>query len=140
MAVSVAPKGLAPRGRRLWKAILETNDLDPAQTVMLEEACRTADRLEKLDELLRGEVDSWASLVADIHGDDTYELKIDGALSESRQQQNILKQLLAALRLPDEASGKRPQQRGGARGAYKPTAATGAKVSSLDRARAAREA
>lgn len=139
MAVSVAPKGLAPRGRRLWRAILDVNDLDPAQTVMLEEACRTADRLERLDELLRGEVDSWASLILDRDGN-TYELRIDGALSESRQQQNILKQLLAALRLPDEASGKRPQQRGGARGAYKPTAATGAKVSSLDRARAAREA
>ena len=44
-------------------------------------------------------------------------LTVDGALSEARQQANVLKQLLAALRLPDQ-DGVRPQQRGGARGAY----------------------
>jgi 23S rRNA maturation mini-RNase III len=54
---------------------------------------------------------------------------------EARQQANILKQLIAALRLPDEATGKRPQHRG-ARGSYAPS--TTGRVSSLDMARKAR--
>ncbi len=127
-----APAGLAARGKRLWRDITAAHELDPAQRVVLEEACRTADRLEKLDELLRGEVDVWARLVHDLRTED-YELKIDGALSEARQQQNVLKQLLVSLRLPDEATGKRPQVRS-ARGAYQPRG----KVSSLDRARQAK--
>jgi len=136
-----APKGLGARGRRLWKDITDLHDLDPAQTITLEEACRTADRLDKLDDKLTGREDAWAHLLprVDLGDDDTrvIELRIDGALSEARQQQNILKQLLAALRLPDEA-GKKPQQRG-PRGAYKPSAEKSGKVSSLDRARAARQ-
>jgi hypothetical protein len=67
----------------------------------------------------------------DDEGDIT--LTVDGALSEARQQANIFKQLIAALRIPDEA-GKKPQQRGGARGSYQSKGA--GSVSSLDRARA----
>lgn len=123
------PKGLSAGGRKLWRDIESAHDLDAPQKAMLEEACRIKDRLDKLDELLRGDVETWATLVHDLRTQD-YELKIDGALSEARQQANQLKQLLIALRLPD-SSGKRPQQRGGGRGAYAPSG-----VSSLDRARA----
>jgi hypothetical protein len=67
-------------------------------------------------------------------------MTVDGVLSEARQQQNVLKQLLVSLRLPDAGTGARPQYRG-ARGAYskepKSDASPG-KVSSLDRARVAR--
>jgi hypothetical protein len=138
MAGPKAPAGLGTRGRKLWREVTagygELED-KPAELVLLEEACRTADRLEKLDELLRGDVDAWIRIrfPRPRREDETLVLNVDGALSEARQQQNIFKQLVAALRLPDEKSGKRPQQRGGARGAYKPTAAS---VSSLDRARA----
>ena len=94
-----APKGLGARGKRVWDAVCEEHDLDIVQQVTLEEACRAADRLDVLDGRVR-------------EGD-------DGALSEARQQQNVMKQLFAALRLPD-AAGVKPQQRGGARGAYAP--------------------
>lgn len=137
MAPSI-PSGLGSRGRRLWREVTDDHELDASQRVMLEEACRCADRLDRLDDLLRGDIDTWMHLQAD-EGSGGQVLRIDSALSEARQQQTVLKQLLAALRLPDEASGKRPQQRGGARGAYKPSGRAGAgKVSSLDRARAAR--
>jgi hypothetical protein len=66
----------------------------------------------------------------------TVRVVVDGALAEARQQANQLKQLVAALRLPDEVSGKRPQQRGGARGAYQSNGTGSGSVSSLDRARA----
>jgi hypothetical protein len=129
-----APAGLKARGRTLWNDITSGYEIadKPAELVMLEEACRIADRLESLDEILRGDSETWVKLTHDLQTE-SYVLRIDSALSEARQQANQLKQLLAALRLPDEQSGKRPQQRGGGRGAY---ASSGAgSVSSLDRAR-----
>jgi len=104
---SRAPSGLAAGGRALWKAIVEDNDLDAAQLVQLTEACRAKDRLDRLDELLRGDVDTWARLVHRLQTED-YELKIDAALSQANTTANLMKQLLAALRLPDEATGCRP--------------------------------
>lgn len=136
MTSTKAPTGLGAGGRSLWKSITDDHDLDAMQKVTLLEACRSKDRLDKLDEILRGDVDTWLTLTHNLRTED-YELKIDAALSQANSTANLLKQLLAALRLPDVATGKRPQQRGGARGAYAPTAKSG-KVSSLDRARAAR--
>ena len=131
------PAGLGSGGRALWRAVTDDHaDLDAPQRVTLEEACRAKDRLDKLDEILRGDVDTWANLVHDLRTED-YELKIDGALSQANATANLMKQLLAALRLPDVSSGKRPQHRGGARGSYTPTAKS-TKVSSLDKARAAK--
>jgi uncharacterized protein YbjT (DUF2867 family) len=129
----------------LWKAIVDAHELDACQRVTLEEACRAKDRLDKLDQLLRADVDTWAELVVDANSDgQVFELRVTQALSKANETANLMKQLLAALRLPDEA-GKRPQQRGGGRGAYapgptggKPTAGGARKVSSLERARAAK--
>lgn len=116
------PAGLGSGGAALWQEITETHDLDESQRVQLLEACRAKDRLDKLDEILRADVDVWARLTHRAQTDD-YELVIDKALDKANQTATVLKQLLAALRLPDEASGKKPQQRGGARGSYKPRAA-----------------
>jgi hypothetical protein len=90
------------RGERLRAEVSEAHELDPTQATILEEACRCADRLDELDRLItaRGAASALDS----------------GILSEARQQQNVMKQLLVALRLPD-AQGKRPALRS-ARGAY----------------------
>lgn len=131
------PTGLGAGGQSLWKAISEAHELDATQIVQLEEACRAKDRLDKLDEILRGDADTWMSLVHNTRTED-YELKIDAALTQANATANLMKQLLAALRLPDEQTGKRPQYRG-PRGAVAPQQPGGkAKVSSLDRARAAK--
>lgn len=131
-----APKSLGAGGKKLWKSIEDDYDLDASQLVQLEEACRAKDRLDKLDLILRANVDTWATLTVDMNSDgQVYELRITQALPQANATANLLKQLLAALRLPDAATGKKPQFRG-ARGGYKPTVAT--KVSSLDRARAAK--
>jgi hypothetical protein len=130
----MAPDDLARGGRELWAAIDEAHELDATQRVQLLEACRAKDRLDKLDELLRGDADVWARLVHRVNSED-YELKIDAALSQANATANLMKQLLAALRLPDDVTGKKPQYRG-ARGAQKPSVPGG--VSSLDRARAAK--
>lgn len=131
-----APTELAAGGRALWKAITDEHELDAVQEVQLLEACRAKDRLDRLDAVLRGDADTWMKLVHRVQTED-YELHIDDALTKANQTANQMKQLLAALRLPDEATGKRPQQRGGARGAYKSTGRVGS-VSSLERARQAK--
>lgn len=125
-----APENLQSGGLALWNEITKAHALDAMQSVQLTEACRAKDRLDKLDLLLQGDIDTWAYLTHKTRTED-YELKIDAALSQANATANLLKQLLAALRLPD-VIGKRPQVRA-ARGAYSPTAAS---VSSLDRARA----
>ena len=131
---SKIPTGLRPGGRSLWKAITEDHDLDAPQLVQLEEACRAKDRLDQLDRVLRGDVDTWAEII----GDEDHQrcrLQIAPALGKANETANLMKQLLAALRLPDEQTGKRPQYRG-PRGAQKPSTPGGkGKVSSLDRAR-----
>jgi hypothetical protein len=126
------------RGKQLWDEITDEHDLDPTQRVILEEACRTADRLDQLDDVISGKgvlqlMHFRSMLDRDTDDERHIVLTVDGALSEARQQQNVLKQLLVSLRLPEKATGKRPQQRG-ARGAYKP----GARVSSLEKARQAK--
>lgn len=135
-----APKSLGVGGKKLWKSIEDDHDLDATQLVQLEEACRAKDRLDKLDLILSADVDTWATLVLDANCNDgtIFELRMTQALPQANATANLMKQLLAALRLPDPMSGKKPQYRG-ARGAQKPTVPGGAKVSSLDRARQAKQ-
>lgn len=128
------PARLGPRGAALWTKVTGSHGLAAAELEILAEACRCADRLERLDEHLHDEDLSWLDVEKLRSDGATFRVTIDAALSEARQQQNILKQLIASLRLPDDATGKKPQHRG-ARGAYAPKG-----VSSLDRARVAKGA
>ena len=126
------PSGLSAGGRSLWKSITDAHsDLSAVQLVQLEEACRAKDRLDRLDAILRGDESVWMYVSMPDGGEP--ELKIDAALTQANATANLMKQLLAAMRLPDPETGKRPQFRG-ARGAQKPSVPGG--VSSLDRARA----
>ena len=133
--MTTTPTGLRRGGKALWKAVADDHDLDAVQQVQLEEACRAKDRLDQLDRLLRGDVDAWSVVRFDERADD-YTLKIDAALTQANATANLMKQLIAALRLPDEF-GKKPQRRG-PRGVQNPSVPGGAAVSSLDRARAAK--
>lgn len=116
------PGSLRSGGRSLWAGIAGSFELMPEQLVQLEEACRAKDRLDQLDLILGGEVDVWTRLV--VRDDGGCELKIDAALTQANATANLMKQLLAALRLPDE-EGRRPQYRG-ARGAQAPSVPGGA--------------
>lgn len=125
------PAGLGTSGAALWRDVHEMIDVDGAQGVILLEACRITDRLDRLDRALTAK--DFLRVDMDDGGD--YVLRVEGALSEARQQANVLKQLIVALRIPDGATGKRPQVRG-ARGAY--SSKGKGSVSSLDRARQAK--
>ena len=136
MAAPTAPSTLGARGKKLWREIVKDHELDAVQRITLEEACRCADRLEELDEVIRGKgvgqlLRFRMKLDEELDNPDAnITITVDGVLAEARQQQNVFKQLLVALRLPDAETGKKPQQRG-ARGAYQPQAAKPGSVTSL---------
>ncbi|MFI1767510.1 hypothetical protein ACH41H_36435 [Streptomyces sp. NPDC020800] len=85
------PAGLDGRGRRMWRESLAIWALTPAHLVLLEEACRIADRLEVLDSMLR-------SVSRNVKPDIEQFPYISGLLAESRQQSTALKALLAEIR------------------------------------------
>ena len=135
MSQKKSPVGLGAGGRALWRDITDVHELDAVQLAQLTEACRAKDRLDRLDEVLRGDVDTWAEVYVNPAGEPV-SLRIDSALGKANETANLMKQLLAALRLPDAQSGKKPQYRG-PRGVQSPTV-PGGRVSSIDRARAAK--
>lgn len=120
------PQGiLEERGRRLWDSIHEQHPkISDAEREVALEACRVADRLERLDRICRA-----AEPVIET---DKGQLLTHPAFAEARQQANLLKQLVASLRMPEPASGKRPQVRS-ARGVQQPKGA--GTVTSLDKFR-----
>lgn len=120
------PQGiLEDRGTRLWTSIHEQHpNISPAEQEVALEACRVADRLERLDVLCR----SNEPVVETEKG----QLITHPAFAEARQQQNLLKQLVASLRMPDPKTGRQPQTRP-ARGVQQPKGS--GTVTSLDKFR-----
>ena len=118
MATPEGPEGLASGGRWLWQQVTEAHELDATQLAQLKDACRQKDRCDLLD-IMANEADTPALFVEYVK------------LANSTA--NSMKQLLAALRLPDAVTGKRPQYRG-PRGALTPSV-PGGNVSSIERAR-----
>jgi hypothetical protein len=91
--------GLGERGRRLYREFTaEGPKLGPAERVLLEEACRIADRCDQLDDFLRGREDAWMRFHARNEDGSIVEVVVDKALSEARQQASTLKALLVELR------------------------------------------
>ena len=122
-------EGLSARGARLWRSLLAQDvtledEANPRREVALS-ACRTADRVDELERL---------SAPVDPVLESRSGLMIHPVLAEVRQQSALLARWVAALRLPDEATGKRPQKRA-IRGVQRPS-----KLSSLDVARASKPA
>lgn len=109
MSSKKTPAGLAAAGRKLWTAIVDDYELDEHESALLLEAARTVDQLN----LLQDSVATDGVVIESPQG-----AKAHPALVEARQQRIALARILSALRLPDDDSGKKPQQRQGARGLY----------------------
>ena len=113
MIAPKTPPGLNAAGRRLWRDALADYEFDTHEELLLLQACRCADRLDRL----AVEAEGNPVTVVNAKGDQVPH----PALTESRQQSITLARLLAALRLPAGEDGgvlSRPQRRGGARGVY----------------------
>jgi hypothetical protein len=109
-AVPCAPKGAGASGLALWRDVLGKYDLEEHEMALLREAVRTVDDLDGLAAVVAAEGMTVGS-------------KVHPALVEARQLRIALARLLGALRLPagdedDQAVGRRPQRRVGARGVY----------------------
>lgn len=94
------PDDLDDRGAQLWRDMGGSAEPDAGARLLLHEACRLADRMEKLDRLLRGDVDTWVTveLPRDGSEDEPLRIKVDGALAEARLHVTALRQVLAQLR------------------------------------------
>jgi hypothetical protein len=106
------PLGLSGAGERLWLSIADAYELDVHEQVLLLEACRCTDRLDRLAE----EAAAGTVTVTNFKGDQV----AHPAMVEARQQAITLSRLIASLRLPsgEEEEQRRPQRRGAARGSY----------------------
>lgn len=90
-----APEALSAGGRALWVARAWDGMPDDAAAMLLE-ACRAKDRLDKLDELLRGDVDCWARVMHRARTED-YEIRIDDALVKANATAGVMSRLLNAM-------------------------------------------
>jgi hypothetical protein len=106
------PEGFAESGRRLWVSVADVFELDVHEQLLLTQACRIADILDRLN------IESLANPVTVIN------MKGDRvphpSLTEMRQQSIVLSRLIASLRMPSGEQEARPQRRGAARGSYSP--------------------
>ncbi len=107
-----SPAGLASAGRKLWQSVTQEFDLEEYEKLLLLQACRCADHLDRLAE----EAAAGSVTVTNHRGDEV----ANPAMIEGRQQSLTLARLLASLRLPsgEETGERRPQRRGASRGAY----------------------
>jgi len=91
--------GFGPRGARLWRDTTADPalSLSPVELVLLEEACRLADRLDRLDDFLCGRQDAWLRFHARNEDGSVVRVVVDRALSEARQQADTLRGIIADL-------------------------------------------
>lgn len=109
-------RGYGPRGSDLRVALADL-DLSPLHAVLAEEACRIADRLDRLDGAL---TDKGTWLRQEVADGGTIVITVDGVLAEARQQASTLRGLVAEIRsaLPKQQAAKpvQPARRGGGLG------------------------
>lgn len=110
------PVGTGASGRRLWRDVLGSYELEEHELALLREMVRTVDQLDDLAAI----VDAEGTMVPG----PALTRRVHPAIVEARQLRLALARLSASLRLPAGEEGdqpkhlRRPQRRGGARGAY----------------------
>lgn len=94
------------RGTELWAEMADTK-LGPTHRVLLEESCRIADRLDRIDAMLNGRED-WIRLRARNDEATEYVVIVDALLAEGRQQATALRGLIAELRTAEPGAKRGP--------------------------------
>lgn len=91
-------EAFAARGTALWSALEAGRDLTGGNFALAVEACRIADRLDRLEALLSGDGETWFRLRLPRDGSsEPIRVVVNNAMGEARQQANILRQIVAGL-------------------------------------------
>lgn len=90
----------------MWDALAP--GLDTARRVLLDEACRLADRLDELDRMLTGDAETWAYVREGRGDDDPLQLVINSAMSEARMTATALRQIVTELSPRADAADAAP--------------------------------
>lgn len=97
------PTGLESRGRELWDAATAASDFDAAGLLLLGEACRTVDIIERLSAALKSNSQEWVRLSEEAEvvagGATKIQIVVNPLLGEVRQQRIALRTMLAHLKL-----------------------------------------
>lgn len=88
----------AAGGAALWEGLAKDGPFKPAEWVLVVEACRIVDRLDKLDALITGDAESWIDIIETRGNPEVAEVVINKPLAEARQQALALKQIFTELR------------------------------------------
>lgn len=99
---SYAPRGLRAAGRKLWDAGQAEFDWAEHELAMLEEACRTRDRIVDLDKT----VEEDGVMLKSSQG-----MRVHPAIAEARQQRLTLARLLITLGMPPLEEDSLPRAR-----------------------------
>ncbi len=102
------PRNLGAAGRKLWDAGVAEFEWAQHELAMLEEACRTRDRIVQLDRTVEEE----GLMLPSSQG-----MRIHPGVAESRQQRLVMARLLATLGIPPLDEDTLPAARG-VRGVY----------------------
>ena len=86
------PKGLGSPGKDLWVKVVEEFDLEDHGLAVLEQLCRTQNRIAQLDEV----VDAEGLMIESPQGK-----RAHPALVESRQLRTVFYRLAGALNFPE---------------------------------------
>lgn len=94
------PKGLGPRGRQFWNDTLAEFALTTANQQLLVEACRTLDRLERLDGALRSKRNLFLELEEtedQVDGLPTFNVVVNGAVTTADKLQATFRSTIKQL-------------------------------------------
>ena len=101
------PRGLAAAGRKLWDACTSDYDWANHELALLEEGCRTRDRIVQLDK----QVEADGLMLTSSQGS-----RVHPGIAEARQQRLTLARLLVSLGIPALEDDLPPSR--GVRGFY----------------------
>ena len=95
------PLNLHRRGEALWDSVTAERDFDAAGYHLLEDACRTADIIDNLTEMVDQDEADWIRIVEDALGTSDREkrliVNVRPLLGEIRQQRLAMRNLLNQL-------------------------------------------
>lgn len=105
--VAQTPRNLNAAGRKLWDVATDQFSWADHELALLEEACRTRDRIVQLDKAVS---DDGLMLIS------SQGMRVHPAVAEARQQRLVLARLLVSLGIPPLEDDLPPSR--GVRGVY----------------------